>query len=172
MDNQNISSKWLIMQGVWFGNLFALFASFLFAVADGIAIEVNGIKLGITQSFSLDYPFLGITLAIGFILAIFPASLGGVVLALIISKNHGEYLAPKKAFGIGLLLGGFSGFIISVLITFMALIIAWSHGADLTAFLIRSIEVTILSSLAGGFTGLCLVSQWKKKISFNTTLSQ
>ena len=172
MNKPNISLKRLVIQGVWLGNLFALFASFLFAVADGIAIQINSMKLGITESFNLGDSFLGLTFGIGFVLAILPASLGGAVLALIISRNHGEYLSLKKAFGTGLLLGGFSGFAISVFITFMALIISWSHGANLMAFLLRSIEATILASLAGGFTGLSLAGQWKKKIFFNTALSQ
>lgn len=149
------------MQGICIGNLFALIASFLFAVIDEIAVHVNGMKLGITETFNLDYSFLALTVGIGFALSIFPASVGGSILAIFIKEKR-EFLSQRKASIIGLLLGGFSGFAICVIVGLLFFIIAWSTGkGSLTPFLIRSAEVIGLSSLAGGFTGLTIANVYR-----------
>lgn len=167
MNKPIISLRRLIIQGVCLGNLFALIASFLFAVIDGITIQVNGMRLGITESFNLDYSFLARTFGIGFALSILPASVGGAILAIFVNNNQEESLSQRNASAFGLLLGGFSGFAVCMLVGLLYFIIAWYSGkGSLTPFLIRSAEVTVLSSLAGGFTGLKVASYCKWNSSF------
>jgi hypothetical protein len=165
MNNPKVSLQRLIIQGCLVGNLAALFASFVFAVIDGITMQINGIRLNITDTFRLDYSFLILTFAMGFAISILPASLGSTLLAILINNdNQADRLSPKIALFIGLLLGSLSGLAVCIFVGFLFFVIAWSVGkGSFTPFLIRSTEVIILSSLAGGFTALKLVDYCRKK---------